>query len=318
MRIVFFGSDDFAAVSLKGILANSHEIVACVTGPDTRQGRGMKMSLSPIKEIALEHDIVCLQPESLKDHSIVEKLKSLNVDIFVVVAYGRILPQAVLDIPIKFCVNVHGSLLPQYRGAAPINWAIINGDKQTGVTIQKMVFELDAGDVIAQETMLITETASSDQLRLEMAKVGAKLLVKTLDSIAAEKFTCTPQDKAKVSYASKLTKEMGHIQWQKKASEIERLIRGLKPWPGTFTQYKGKALKILEAAVVGAGALPAGRQDARPVQSGTVINISKEGFVVACGSDALLIKRVHPDAGKPMGAYDFVQGYRLTIGEEII
>lgn len=307
MKIVFFGSDDFAAVCLKEILRDKHQVVGVVTGPDTRQGRGMQMSLSPIKEIALEHDIVCLQPDSLKEVSIIGKLRNFQADIFVVVAYGRILPQAVIDIPKMFCVNVHGSLLPKYRGAAPINWAIINGDKQTGVTIQKITFELDAGDVITQEVMPISDDATSSTLRQNMAQVGAKLLVKTLDSIASNKFKTTAQDKVKVSYAPKLTKELGCIQWQKTATEIERLIRGLQSWPGTFTQYKGKTLKILEASVVKVQG-----------KAGTVVNITKEGFTVTCGQDALLIKRVHLEASKPVSAYDFILGSRLTAGEQLI
>ncbi|MBF0489135.1 MAG: methionyl-tRNA formyltransferase [Candidatus Omnitrophica bacterium] len=306
MRIVFFGSDDFAAVCLKELLQSSHTVVGCVTGPDKRQGRGMQLALSPIKEIALAHEISCLQPESLKLDSIQEQLKVFAADIFVVVAYGRLLPQAVLDIPKFFCINIHGSLLPQYRGAAPVNWAIINGDRQTGVTIQKMIFELDAGDVISQEVMPLSEGITSEELRLQMAEVGAKLLVKTLDAIASNRYTCTPQDKSKISYATKLTKELGHIAWDKSATEIERLIRGLKPWPGTFTHFKGKGLKILEATVV-------------PIQgsAGTVLDISKEGFVVACAQDALLVKRVHLEASKPVSAYDFVQGHRLAVGDQL-
>jgi methionyl-tRNA formyltransferase len=306
MRIVFFGSDDFAAICLQEILKSSHSVVGCVTGPDTRQGRGMKVSLSPIKEIALEHNLICLQPDYLKDAGVIKELKALDADLFVVVAYGRILPQEVLDIPKMFCVNVHGSLLPKYRGAAPINWAIINGDKQTGVSIQRMVFQLDAGDVISQESIPLTKTTTADELRIHMAETGAKLLVRTLDEIRSGHVDFTPQDEAKMSYAPKLSKDLGHIQWQKPAVEIERLIRGLKPWPGTFTHYKGKILKILEADVLTAGGPP-----------GVILDITKEGFMVACGKGALLVKKVHLEASKPASAYDFVQGHRLTIGEQL-
>ena len=315
MKIVFFGSDDFAAVCLKEILQSKHQVVGCVTGPDARQGRGMQIALSPIKEIALEHDIVCLQPDSLKEASVVDSLKAFQADMFVVVAYGRILPQAVLDIPKMFCVNVHGSLLPKYRGAAPINWAIINGDKQTGVTLQKIVFELDAGDVIAQEVMPVSDSTTSSVLRQNMAQAGAKLLVTTLENIASNKFKAIPQDKSMVSYAPKLTKELGHIQWQKTATEIERLIRGLQPWPGTFTQYKGKTLKILEASVVKVQGKPF---DVAQGAAGTVVNVTKEGFTIACGQDTLLVKRVHLEASKPVAAYDFILGSRLTQGEQLI
>ena len=306
MRIVFFGSDDFAAVCLQELLRSPHQVVGCVTQPDTRQGRGMKMSLSPIKEIALDHSFLCLQPLSLKEEALIQYLKAFKADIFVVVAYGKLLTQTVLQIPKLFCINLHGSLLPQYRGAAPINWAIINGDKNTGVTVQKMALELDAGDIISQETISLSDQITADLLRSQMAQVGAKLLVKTLDDIAGGKYKSKPQDKSKVTLAPKLSKDMGRIDWKQSAQTIERLIRGLKPWPGTFTQYKGKTFKILEGSVVKASG-----------EAGTVVDIHKEGFVVACGQGGLLVKLVHPEASKPMTAYDFVQGHRLTLGQRL-
>ena len=304
MRIVFFGSDHFAAVSLKEILHSSHQVVAAVTGPDTRQGRGLKLALSPIKDMALAQDIVCLQPDSLKSASIVDQLKEFQADIFVVVAYGRLLTQAVLNIPKLFCVNLHGSLLPQYRGAAPINWSIIHGDKQTGVTVQKMALELDAGDIIAQEKIPLSAQINAESLRSQMALIGAKLLKKTLDGIALGQYRCTPQDESQVTLAPRLTKQMGKIQWQGSATSIERLIRGLKPWPGTFTQCKGKGLKILEASQVQVQGVP-----------GSVVSISKEGFVVACSQGGILVKQVQPEAAKVMSAYDFIQGSRLQIND---
>ncbi len=307
MRIVFLGSDDFAAVCLKEILQSTHQIVGCVTGPDTRQGRGMKMTLSIIKEIALEHDVVCLQPDSLKEDSVVGKLKGFQADIFVVVAYGKILPQNVLNVPKTFCINVHGSLLPKYRGAAPVNWAILNGDKATGVTIQKMAPILDAGDIIAQEKIVIGPQETSAQLRVRMAEVGARLLARTLDDIKAGRYKLTPQDEAQATDAPKLTKEMGKIDWNRPAGQIYDQIRGLQPWPGAFTIYKGKMLKILEAALAEGQGSP-----------GTVVNISKEGFAVTCGQDALLVKKVHLEASKAAPAYDFVQGHRLKAGETLV
>src|SRR6202451_3016436 len=181
MRIIFFGSDDFATVHLEHLLTYGHEILACVTGPDKPQGRGMKVSVSPIKQIASDRQIPCLQPLSLKGSGIVDTLKSYKADIFVVVAYGRLLTQEILGLPKILCMNVHGSLLPKYRGAAPVNWAVLNGDKETGVTIQKMALSLDAGDVIAQEKMIIDGNENAAQLRKRMSLVGAKLLVKVLD-----------------------------------------------------------------------------------------------------------------------------------------
>lgn len=306
MRIVFFGSDDFAAICLNELLKSSVDVVGIVTGPDTRQGRGMKITLSPIKEIALEHDIVCLQPASLKEEGIVEQLQAFQADIFVVVAYGRLLPQVVLDIPKIFCVNVHGSLLPQYRGPAPIHWAILNGDQVTGPTIQKMALKLDAGDILSQEKMTIEPKETSGQLRLRMAELGAKLLVRTLKDIKANQHKLTPQNEAQVTYAPKLAKEMGQIDWNKPAQTIDHHIRGLQPWPSAYTHYKGKLLKILEASVVAARG-----------QAGTITDLRKEGFVVACAENALLITKVHLEASKATSAYDFLQGHRLQLNDRL-
>ncbi len=314
MSIVFFGSDDFAAVCLKELARSSHQVIGCVTSPDARQGRGMKIELSAVKAIALEANLLCLQPPSLKAESIVGQLKALEADIFVVVAYGKILTQVILNIPKLFCVNVHGSLLPKYRGAAPINWAIINGDRQTGLTIMKVNTCMDAGDIISQQTIPLSEHTTADELRAQMAPVGAKLLIKTLDDIQAGHFTCTVQDESKVTLAPKLTKEMGRMDWQQSAQAIERLIRGLKPWPGTFAFYKDKMLKILEASVIKVQGKPFDSAQGKP---GTVVDIGKQGFVVACGQGGLLVKRVHLEAAKMMSAYDFVQGYRLKTGEQL-
>ena len=306
MRIIFFGSDDFAATNLLEVLASKHDVVACVTGPDKAQGRGMKVVVSPIKQIAIEHGISCLQPASLKESAVVEELKSFNADIFVVVAYGRLLTQAVLNIPKMFCVNVHGSLLPKYRGAAPVNWAILNGDKETGVTVQKMALALDAGDIISQDKMVIGDSEDAAQLRARMAMVGAKLLVRVLDSIAANTFTLTPQDATQMTYASKLTKEMGKVDWTKTAKEINNQILGLKPWPGTITSLNGKMFKIISAHLSNVGI-----QTGKP---GEILSADKQGLLVATGHGALMITDVHPEAGKAMPAASFVAGYKIKQG----
>lgn len=304
MKIVFFGSDDFAATHLKFLLDAKHQVVACVTQPDTRQGRGMNIVMSPIKTMADVHGLLCLQPATLKDPLIVEQLKSLGADIFVVVAYGKLLPQEVLDIPRIFCINVHGSLLPKYRGAAPINWAILNGDKKTGVTIQKMALALDAGDIISQEHMSITDDTNAQVLRNDMAEVGAKLLVQTLNDITANKHSLTPQVESQSSYASKLTKSMGKIDWSNDACFIFNQVRGLQPWPGAYTSFNGKTLKILKAVIL---------EDLTSGRPGEVLQIDKNGFTVACGKGALLIKQVHLEASKIMSAVSFVAGHHLRL-----
>jgi len=307
MRIIFFGSDDFAALHLERLLSAGYEVLACVTGPDKPQGRGMKISVSPVKEIASERKIPCLQPLSLKENAIVNALKSYEADIFVVVAYGRLLTQEVLDIPKMLCINVHGSLLPKYRGAAPVNWAILNGDKETGVTIQKMALSLDAGDIIAQEKMGINDDENAAQLRQRMALAGAELLVRVLDK---GQFPSSPQDETKVTWAPKLTKEMGKINWHAPAPSIVNQVRGLQPWPGAYTFYNGKMLKITQAQI--------STEDTAKFTPGQVMNVNKTGFYVACPEKAVLIKEVQPEAGKVMPANSFVAGYKIAQGYSFI
>ncbi len=313
MRIIFFGSNDFAAVHLEHLLTCGHQVLACVTGPDKPQGRGLKLSTSPIKQMASERQIPWLQPLSLKDSNIVDTLRSYEADIFVVVAYGRLLTQEVLGLPKMLCMNVHGSLLPKYRGAAPVNWAILNGEKETGVTIQKMVLTLDAGEVIAQEKMRIDDDENADQLRKRMALVGARLLVKVLDK---SQFPLSPQDETLVTWAPKLTKEMGKIDWKKPAQSIINQVRGLAPWPGAYTFYNGKMLKITQAQIsMGIKVTDTfNKKVSVTFIPGQVINVSGEGFHVACLDKAVLIKEVQPEAGKIMPAHSFVAGYKVVTG----
>ncbi len=307
MNIVFFGSDDFAAVSLQALLSSGHRVIACVTQPDVRQGRGMKMTTSPIKQMAMEANLPYIQPLTLKDAATVELLKKFNADIFVVVAYGRLLTQEILNIPKVFCINVHGSLLPQCRGAAPINWAILNGHAETGVTVQKMALALDAGDIILQEKMTIGPEETSTQLRARMAEIGAVVLVRALDAIDAGKYQLTPQDVAKITHASKLSKEMGKINWSKSARDIYNQIRGLQPWPGAFCQYKGKALKVTQAELTDI--------DAKGFKGGQVITVNKRGIFIATADFQLILTEVQPEAGKVMSAGSFVAGHQLKAGD---
>ena len=304
MKIVFFGSDDFAAVHLKALIKERHQVIACVTQSDSRQGRGMKVVVSPIKAIAQQQGLLCLQPSTLKEPQIIAELSSLAADIFVVVAYGKLLSQEILDIPKIFCVNVHGSLLPKYRGAAPINWAILNGDKETGISIQKMSLALDAGDIIAQVRIPITEHANAQELREIMAYEGAELLCRTLKDIEIGDYTLTPQDDEQSNYACKLTKEMGRIDWTKHACSIFNQVRGLQPWPGSYTMFQNRTLKVLQAQVL---------ESAGSGQPGQVTQIDKRGIVVSCGNGALLITLVHPEASKIMPAVSFVAGHKIKV-----
>lgn len=309
MRIIFFGSDDFAAAHLTKLLESTYEVVACVTQPDKAKGRGLKVVDSPIKSMAAARKIPLLQPESLKNDAIVKELKSLDADIFVVVAYGKILPETILKIPQIFCVNVHGSLLPKYRGAAPINWAIINGDDSTGVTVMKMSPILDAGEIILQAQLAIAHEDTAASLRQRMAQLGAVTLLQALDAIRKNAHTLTRQDLAKVSYAPKLTKELGHVDWRDPALRIWNLLRGLQPWPGLSSSFQGKKFKILEAEVAAA--------ESSMAAAGTVIAVKKEGFVVTTGHQPILIKRVQPESGKPMDARSFASGHKLGISAQL-
>lgn len=306
MKIVFFGSDDFAVASLIRIINSRHEVVACVTQPDRARDRGMKVKYSLLKETAVQHEIPVLQPHHIDDELFLASLESYEADVFAVVAYGKLLHEDILNMPNKCCVNVHGSLLPKYRGAAPINWAIIHGDKETGVTVQKMSLRMDAGEIISQDVIPIEPFDTSEHLRALMAKRGAELLVEALDSIENGDCELTPQNETEVTFAPKLDKRMGLIQWEQSAGHIERLVRGLKPWPGTFTFFTGLRLKILDAEICD--------RDVRGHTPGEVIEITKRGFVVVTGSGALLVTRVHLESSNPVDASVFISSYKLPKG----
>ncbi|MBN1870613.1 MAG: methionyl-tRNA formyltransferase [Candidatus Omnitrophica bacterium] len=304
MNIIFFGSDDFAEAHLQALIGSHHNVPACVTQPDRPKGRGMKVADSPIKECALKHKIPVLQPASLNDPAFIKSLKDLKSDIFVVVAYGKFLPPAVLNIPPCGALNVHASLLPKYRGAAPINWAIINGERGTGLSIIKINEEIDAGDILAQMNMKIEKDETAVTLRAKMIKEGPPFLLRTLSHLSS----CHPraQDRKGVTFAPKLTKEAGHIPWGKQAREISNLIRGLLPWPGAYTFYRGRLLKILKARVLDG--------DPAKAEPGTVCEIGKKGIVVSAGDGRVLVQKVHLQDAKPMDAYQFVIGHKIEVG----
>lgn len=308
MKIIFFGSDDFALAHLEALLDSAHKVVACVTQPDKPKGRGMKMIVSPVKEGALGNNIPVLQPVTFKDRAVVKQLKGFESDLCVVIAYGKFLPKDVLAIPSKGAVNVHGSLLPKYRGAAPINWAIIKGEEETGISITQINEVMDGGDVLAQEEIAITEEDTALTLRAKMMRAGPSLLLRTIDSIDRGPACRAPtiQNEDLATFAPKLTKEMGHIRWDKGAEEIHNLVRGLQPWPGAYTFYKGKLLKILATAVSG--------EDSPAGQAGQILKIDQSGLTVATATKNLLIKKVHLQASKPMEAHAFVIGHHIDVG----
>jgi methionyl-tRNA formyltransferase len=304
MKIIFFGSDDFAATHLETLVSSGEQIVACVTQPDKPKGRGMHVVLSPIKELAIKHHLPCLQPDSLKDPLIDEQLKTFQADLFVVIAYGKILPPSVLDIPKIMPINVHGSLLPKYRGAAPINFAVMNGDNVTGLTVIKMNNKMDEGDMIAQKEMRIKDDEDAATLRLRMAKEGAGFLLEVIDSIKKKAYKLTRQNDQQATYASKLTKDMGKINWNQPAAHIHNLVRGLQPWPGAYTFSNSRQLKLFSSSVV----------KCEEGQAGEILQADKQGLLIKTGKDAVLFKDVQPESSKRMAIQDYLLGHALEKG----
>lgn len=303
MTIIFFGSDDFAQAHLEAMIDAGFTVVATVTQPDRPKGRGMQMHVSPIKETSQKHGIDCLQPQSLKDEAFLNQLKGYNADLFVVIAFGRFLTGDLLSMPKKGAVNVHGSLLPQYRGAAPIHWAILNGETQTGVTVMYLNKDMDAGDIIEQASLKIEPRETTPELRQRMIELGKKTLLKVLGDFKKESVQSKPQNKADVTFAPKLTKELGQIDWSKSAEEIDRQIRALQPWPGAYTSFDDKALKILRAQPVSGEGKP-----------GELIDVSNDAIDIATGEGVLRVFEVHLAGAKAMTSANFLRGHRLQKG----
>ncbi len=306
MRIVFFGCDDFAAINLRHLIDGGHDVVGLVTQPDRPKGRGLRVMNSPTKEIAMRRGIAVFQPDTLKAPVLVSRLAWFHADIFVVIAYGKILPAEVLALPKKFCINLHASLLPRHRGAAPVNWAIIHGDTRTGVTLIRMDEGMDTGDIIAQAACPVADDVTSAELRATLADMGARLLSTTLERIRSGDHTFRPQDAAGVTRAPKMHKDLGHIRWDRTAKEIHDLVRGVQPWPGAFTFLGDKRLKVLEAE---AAAAPV---KGRP---GEIVELHKDGFYVQAADRAVIIKRVHPAASHAMDARAFLAGHKIKVGD---
>lgn len=300
MRVVFMGTPDIAATCLEKILADGFDVVGVYTQPDRPKNRGMKLTASPVKILAQAHNIPVFQPENFREDADVETLRALQPDVVAVVAYGRILPQRVLDIPAKGCINIHASLLPEYRGSAPYQWAVLDGRQETGVTAMYLVREMDAGDMIDQVRTPIGPEETAGELLDRLAVLGADLLSRTLRKIEAGTVTATPQDPAKVTYAPMLDKSMCPIDFTKSATKIHDQVRGLHPWPVATAELAGRRFKI-HACVVAEGS------DA----PGTILGLTKTGLLVACGEGAIEIRRLQADGGKPMAATDYFRGHPL-------
>jgi methionyl-tRNA formyltransferase len=306
VSIVFFGSDDFAAAHLTYLLRRGCHVKGCVTLPDRAQDRGWKVKASPVKAVAQAAGIPVWQPEDLKDEALCESLAGLAAEVFVVIAYGKFLPAALLAIPKICAVNAHGSLLPSYRGAAPINWAIINGETETGISVIRLNAAMDAGDILGQESCRIDPDDDAISLRVKLIPLGCRCLERVLDQVSLG--TCIPQeqDSQKVTFAPKLTKDLGRINWRKSAREIHNLARGLLPWPAAYTFYGERMLKILKTEI-----------ETFPVKGeapGQVMIVDKRGLIIATGDGALRVDHIHPADAKPMSAADFLRGQPVPAG----
>lgn len=301
MKIVFMGTPDFSVPALEE-LAKVHQVAAVVTQQDRPKGRGHKMQYTPVKEKALELNIPVYQPEKVKNPEFVDILREINPDVIVVIAFGQILSKEILDLPKYGCINVHASLLPKYRGAAPIQWAVIDGEEETGVTTMYMAEGLDTGDVIDTAVIKLDEKETGGSLFDKLAIEGGKLIVKTLSKLENGTATRTPQDDEKSSYAGKITKELGQIDFTKPAVTIERLIRGLTPWPSAYTTLDGKAMKVWDATV---------EEGNVTEQPGEIVEIAKHYIKVATGENYLKINEIQLAGKKRMPMDAFLNGYSI-------
>ena len=304
MRLIFMGTPDFAAATLEALAETDHEIVLVVTQPDRVKGRGGRVQKSDVKLCAEKHGFEVFQPEKVKSAEAVAHLLGYEPELIVVAAFGQILSKEILDLPKYGCINVHASLLPHLRGASPIQTAIMLGDKVTGVTIQQMNEGIDTGDILAVEETAIEDSDTGGSLFDRLAEIGAKLAVRTVDAIEKGEVNPVKQDDSKATYARLMDKSLGHIDWNKDASETERLIRALNPWPSAYTYIDGKMLKIWKAeAVENASNTP-----------GRVISVGKDHIEVSCGNGALKITELQTEGKKRMSAHDFLLGYKLQTG----
>jgi len=307
LRVIFMGTPDFAVPCLDILVSSGYNIVAVVTQPDRPKGRGQKIAESPVKQAALTYGLPVLQPNKVKEVDFQVELSLLKPDIIVVVAFGQLLPKSILDLPILGCVNVHASLLPLYRGAAPIHWSIIKGDKITGVTTMYMDIGMDTGDMILKEEVPIRETETTGELHDKLKGVGAKVLNETIKLIVAKEAPRTKQNNECATYASMLTRELEGVKWRESAISIHNLVRGLNPWPGAYCLYQGKNLKLWRTRVF--------TMDDVVNHPGRIAKITSEGFVVETGQGMIELLEVQPASKRRMSANDFICGYGLIVGD---
>ena len=304
MCVVFMGTPDIAATCLKKIVADGFDVVGVYTQPDRPKNRGMKLAFSPVKEVALAHDIPVFQPENFREEETIQQLRDLKPDIAAVVAYGRILPQSVLDVPTFGCINIHASVLPNYRGSAPYQWAVLDGLTETGVTAMYLCREMDAGDIIEVAKTPIGADETAGELLDRLAVLGADLLSKTLTDFTKGKVVGTPQDATKATYAPMLDKTMCPIDWNKSAQQIHNHVRGMNPWPVATTEIQGKKFKIYATAIL---------EETSDAAPGTILGLTKKGLKIACGEGVIEIRILQAEGGKRMAAPDYFRGHPLEL-----
>ena len=307
MKIVYMGTPDFAVPPLAALVKAGYEVTAVITQPDKPKGRGKTLLPTPVKEEAMKHEITVYQPQKVRDPEFVEVLKNLAPDMIVVAAFGQIIPKEILDMPKYGCINIHASLLPKYRGAAPIQQAVIDGEKESGVTIMKMGMGLDTGDMISQAVVTLSEDETGGSLFDRLAETGASLLIQTIPSIENGTATYTKQpEESPTPYAAMITKKMGLLDFSRNAEVLERLVRGMNPWPSAYTYLNNKTLKVWKAVVEDA--------ESGKVAPGTIVGVDKKGIHVDCGEKILVLQEVQLEGKKRMETDAFLRGYQVTEG----
>ncbi|MDP8259617.1 MAG: methionyl-tRNA formyltransferase [Candidatus Gygaella obscura] len=307
MKIIFFGSSGFSLESLRLLNNSGHKIILVVSQPSRKMGRHLHLTSTPVEKLAKQLSLEAFSTEDINSKDSLKILKEKKADLFVVVSYGQIFKGDFLKIPKTMCINLHASLLPKYRGASPINWSIINGDTHTGVTIFKVEQKMDSGGIILQDKITIDDMDTAVSLTDKLSVLGAKVLIDSVDKIVANDFKLISQDESKATYTSKLTKELGLIDWNKDAASILNQIRGCFGWPGSFTYYRGRLMKIFTVSV----------ENVNLTEPGKVIRISGSGILVQCAKDSLSIKELQLESGKRMDSATFLAGHKITSGEKL-
>lgn len=304
------GTPDFAVPSLEMLVNEGYDVAAAVTQPDKPKGRGNRMAAPPVKEFALKHGIEVLQPEKIKTREFIEQIRALKPDLLITAAYGKILSKDLLDVPVHGCINVHGSLLPAYRGAAPINWAVINGESKTGITTMFTDVGLDTGDMLLKKELVIGPDTTVGELHDKMAVLGAEVLKETLLELRKGTLERIPQEDNASTYAPMMSKELGLIDWNKTAREIHNLVRGTDPWPGAYTFIEGGRMRVWKTSLV-----PEAADSSR--SNGEILKVDDEGILVKCSDENLLIREVQFDSSKRMSVRDYIRGHQINTGETL-